>query len=675
MSLLVQPHAALGEARPSDYEQLINYTMLYDSGDECEEVTGGLGTNGYSFSNGTAITQGTKNSNNIYFDGKTRTHVFVGTLKSIDLSNYTNFWGIGMATSIVMSGNTPFGISTCISNTKVISDFTFENIGYSVTNNKLCLNTDITNLPYSEGYVSAYAGSADGCDGYIYNMFLTKPDDIGALCYKAGVGTPTSIESLLADTDSLATIFNNEDAVKFMVAQCTGDFMVGVLNSADAVELLKESPYLNLVIANPHWAKFMMMIPNAKELLGYTMLYDEGDECTDVTGGWDVLFAQNASYGSVAKNADHLYMYGNKSGFPAAISYAYTKNEVAVRGKKVFAILSCYGTVTNPGFPWLSCGTSSADTSLGVVTFAPTSTENKRAFSITPSGNGFVSFRNAAGGKTASENGSSTMKIYTVAYTIPDNWQTLCSKAGITAPTDITTLVADSSAMATIMSNEEAVKYLMGCTGDLMVAICNSEVAMAALVNNIAYDYAFAHPVWYKFMTMIPTALAAMDSVAVTVPTMTSNTTPSGVASASSIYNTVSDAWCAFDRDVATPWSGAKGQNAVASWIGYTWGFKIALYKIEASPAYMSGHRGDCLPSAFKIQGLDDNNEWVDVETFVGKTISNQSSAFTDVYILGNALKAYKGYRIYATGAPTYGSGADSLLFGELQFYGKAVNE
>ena len=26
---------------PTDYEQLINYTMLYDNGDECEEITGG----------------------------------------------------------------------------------------------------------------------------------------------------------------------------------------------------------------------------------------------------------------------------------------------------------------------------------------------------------------------------------------------------------------------------------------------------------------------------------------------------------------------------------------------------------------------------------------------------------------------------------------------------------
>ena len=37
-------------------------------------------------------------------------------------------------------------------------------------------------------------------------------------------------------------------------------------------------------------------------------LYKDGDECTAVTGGWNVTYLRSSSYSTVAKNSDNIYM-------------------------------------------------------------------------------------------------------------------------------------------------------------------------------------------------------------------------------------------------------------------------------------------------------------------------------------------------------------------------------
>lgn len=400
-----------------------------------------------------------------------------------------------------------------------------------------------------------------------------------------------------------------------------------------------------------------------EQIVNYTMLYDEGDECTDVTGGW------SAARGSITKNVDSISFGGGSSSSEAA-----TANMIDVSSYSLLCENRKLVTDKTGGTEWF--GLYNARNGQGDST-----TVKKTQSSGTYNGLNTLDISDIATTCFILHGVYlRTYKLYHSFLVKPDDYRKLCSKAGLGVPSSLNALIADTTALATIFNNEDAVKFMVAqCTGDFMVSVCNSATAMAALVNSIAYDYAFENEHWYKFMKMIPTALAAMDSVAVTVPTMTSNTTPSGVASASSMFNAGNDAWRGFDKSVNTCWGGAKGQIAVNSWLAYTWSenawnYKLALYKVEVSPVYMSGYRGDCLPSEFKIQGLDDNGEWVDIEAFKTKTTTSQASAFSDSYVLSNPLKAYKGYRLYVTGAPAYGSGGDSLIIGELQFYGKAVN-
>ena len=484
-----------GSGGGSDYEQIINYTMLYDSGDECSDVSGGWSSDGYSYSTMT-IKSGTKNSDNFYVVGASNVMSILGTANTIDLKSYSKLFHKGYANG---SYNNDV-MCTFVTPSKTISD------GYSTAyrwsaGEKGVAELDLSNIN-DNAYISVLADAQTTRSGYTYNLFLTKADDITTLCTKAGVSA-TSLETLLADTNSLSAIFNNEDAVEYMIYNCTGDFMAGVLNSETAVGLLAESPYLNKVVGNEHWAKFIMMLPTANGLLGYRMTYDFGNECEEVTGGWgkhDATYSTGWTITEATKNSDHILTVGAS----ATINVARTKNLIDFTGYvKLGFVCETVGTKTTDN---VSLDTQT-ELRLGdgrLVCIDVATTDGKELFmtDIDSTGSYYISVL------TSSES-SRSAKTYNVFLLRADNFQKWAEFGGIT-PTDLDTLLADSTAMNTLMANQSAVDYLAGCTGDLMVSILNSTVGVEAIIGStLAVQTLTTHPVWKKFIDVIPTSINA----------------------------------------------------------------------------------------------------------------------------------------------------------------------
>lgn len=641
---------------PEGYEQIINYTMLYDEGIE-GETAGVWGKDGYAMS-GYTINQGTKNADNLYMKvtGDSAISMF-GTANKISLDDYSLLGFVNIANDTGGEGKGIF--KTFIPNKSDMKSGRVLN-GYLGENaNKTLVTESVADITGSY-YLAMWAPSSSGYtrSGYIYNIFLTKPDDINTLCDKAGVGE-TDLATLLTDTASLTAIFNSEDAVNFMVAQCTGDFMVGVLNSESAVALLKASPYINTVVGNPHWAKFVMMIPTAQELLNVTLLYDYGDECTDVTGGWTSsgYSRPGSTITSGTKNANSLSVSGVGSGKGQMLGIA---NAVDVGDYKlVITIGEATGTYTTANLE-IAISTSKAlpNAPEWVAQYGAQGDKGLQTYDITgKTGNQYFALW-AGGVNTKSGN------VYFMGLVKSDNWQTWASLGGITA-TDLNALLADPNLMATLMSNEEACRYMVGCTGDLMVSICNSEVAMNALVSNIAYDYAFDHPVWYKFMTMCPVSLEAMDSVAVTVPTMTSNTSPSGEASASNEGATSIQAYYAFDKNTGNSnyWGSHSSTNA-PQWVQYEFTEEIELYSFEFFNVTDGSHSK---ASEGYISVSTDGTNFEDVYTFTGLAAGTTHRIMLDKPARG------KFVRITLTAENNTWDGGNCRVY-EANFYGKAVD-
>lgn len=124
-------------------------------------------------------------------------------------------------------------------------------------------------------------------------------------------------------------------------------------------------------------------------------------------------------------------------------------------------------------------------------------------------------------------------------------------------------------------------------------------------------------------------------------PNMTSATTPSGVASASTEYSSSYAAWYAFSGTPgvdAQTWVSASG-HTVGEWLQYQFPAAVAIKKISVT------NRGEGNVRAiktFKIQGSNNGTDFTDIETC---TMSAGTSSYTQEFTLNNDTE-YTYYRM-----------------------------
>ena len=148
------------------------------------------------------------------------------------------------------------------------------------------------------------------------------------------------------------------------------------------------------------------------------------------------------------------------------------------------------------------------------------------------------------------------------------------------------------------------------------------------------------------------------------VPTMTSNTTPSGECISSGIYSASYANYKAFDGTLTgeyDAWVAPSGQTT--SWIGYDFGFNVMVMKfIVTNRNYAS--TVPYITSAI-LQGFD-GNDWNNIQTYnEGFPTTNMGSA--SFIVDRSNVGRYSKYRLYVTSF----TGASYLQVGLLQFYGR----
>ena len=81
-----------------------------------------------------------------------------------------------------------------------------------------------------------------------------------------------------------------------------------------------------------------------------------------------------------------------------------------------------------------------------------------------------------------------------------DDWETLCSKAGIT-PSSIDGVLTQSEA---ILSNKNAVQFMVSqCTGEFMVSAIQNSTFMTALNSSPYKTIVQGNEHWSKFLAMV----------------------------------------------------------------------------------------------------------------------------------------------------------------------------
>jgi len=161
------------------------------------------------------------------------------------------------------------------------------------------------------------------------------------------------------------------------------------------------------------------------------------------------------------------------------------------------------------------------------------------------------------------------------------------------------------------------------------------------LVPGNYYRLKFAVSPWHS-TTKLVYIRNLVDTASNAVPIMTSNTSPSGTASASSIYSSPYDAWRAFDNDAGwTCWVSRIG--GIPAWISYEFTEPKYITGYFILPQY--GSLKDRSPKNWTFQGWD-GTSWVllDTRTNIRNDIEWNSSGLS--FIIKNP-GLYSKYRLY----------------------------
>lgn len=223
--------------------QVQNTTYLYYLGDECTDITGGW----------VAIFGGapywSKEQVRFYID---HTNANSGsalyTNRAINISSYVKFGAY--CRTFLKRYSTSIGYQIQLKNgLGYAQNIIFQHEPPYTANTIYLLNQDISfNSSLNIG-LWTFRGNV-GC----YCIFLAKQDNISGLSTYG-----STISQIISNAQSLLA---DQDAVKYMIYNCTGDFMWTALADSTFVSNLRASAYYSDIRANSEWGKALALLDN-----------------------------------------------------------------------------------------------------------------------------------------------------------------------------------------------------------------------------------------------------------------------------------------------------------------------------------------------------------------------------------------------------------------------------
>lgn len=340
-----------------DITQLVNYLILYNEGDECEEVTGGW--TGYTKTSGDIAKKG-ENYLRVYnpaYDSNTEKAKYIPFFKSekaIDITGYT----MALMMSELVSNShwarctfAPQSVTELPYMHREVLTFTdYLDMNYATTpTDQIILINDTIDDP-GEFYAYFMAGNQNTgskSDGYLYNLALFKEDNWQKWISKAGLSadTYTTLDSVLSDAAAMATLMNSFPAVNYMILQCTGTVLAGVIQSETALDAIANSKYYNNIYGNIYWKKILDM----SGFVPRTYLYNEGEEnVTFVELNWEGNYAYQRASNTKNESNLHTEIIASSSYEETVFAGWQTANIVDMSlYSKVLATVKSSGSSTN----------------------------------------------------------------------------------------------------------------------------------------------------------------------------------------------------------------------------------------------------------------------------------------------------------------------------------------
>lgn len=215
--------------------------------------------------------------------------------------------------------------------------------------------------------------------------------------------------------------------------------------------------------------------------------------------------------------------------------------------------------------------------------------------------------------------------------------------------TTISEVLADATTLLALISSNNAADYMARSTTWASNVTANSTAMTYIGANNYCANKLLANSTW---LSAICNSTYIESVLNVKVPTMTSNTTPSGQVLYSS--QAANSAFRVFDGDNATSWQPQTGNDG---YIGYMFTNPCVVKCIAYTPASNDVNRS--LLGIF--EGSNDGSTYTTIQNF-----NNQKPTESVKLVLSNNT-SYKYYRLNVKRSTAYDTSIPTL-----QFYGRA---
>lgn len=215
--------------------------------------------------------------------------------------------------------------------------------------------------------------------------------------------------------------------------------------------------------------------------------------------------------------------------------------------------------------------------------------------------------------------------------------------------TTINQVLADTSTLLALISSNNAADYMARST-NWASSVCANQTAMGYIGNNnYCANKLLANSTW---LNAICNSTYFESVLNVKVPTMTSDTTPSGVASATNTYGIGYEAFRAFDGNDSTRWASASGSGTMSVGLGYKFVNSMKAKKVRIFNANSTA-------ITVQVKGSNDGITY----TNIGSPISVSANGDVSVNLSNN--NSYSYMQAMCTGTTI-------ITLYTVQFYGRA---
>ena len=221
--------------------------------------------------------------------------------------------------------------------------------------------------------------------------------------------------------------------------------------------------------------------------------------------------------------------------------------------------------------------------------------------------------------------------------------------------TTIAAVLADTTTLLALISDNNAVDYMVRSTSWASNVTANSTAMTYIGNNNYCANKLLSNSTW---CAAICNSTYYENVLKVKVPTMTGYSSPSGQVRASYSYSN-NYAWQAFNGIEYPDWD-TYGQASAGQWIEYVFPSAVAIHRVmvHAHASYLG-----LMPKTVKIQASSDGNTYTDM-------LTNQSrSKITGDQVLApiTSMSKYRYWRLYVSEG-----WSNEVLIGYMNFYGRS---